>query len=238
MKVSDPNAVPPGIVVLYSDNHLVVIDKPAGLLCQGGVGGDDNALERVREWIRLTCNKQGNVFVGLVHRLDRNTSGVVIFARTSKAASRLSDLFAGRGGARIDKRYLAAVAGRTPPSGHLVHELVEHEQGVRVAPGGKKAELRFVTLATAADASLVEVELLTGRKHQIRAQFAAAGHALLGDHRYAPRPVAARFWRPALHAASIALEHPVRHDELRVSAPLPSDLAELLRREHLSLPNA
>jgi len=228
---------PPGLVVLFGDNHLIAIDKPAGLLCQGAVAGDDNALERVREYIRVTGEKTGNVYTGLVHRLDRNTSGVVLFARTSKAASRLSDLFARRGEGRAEKRYLAVVVGQTPSAGRLEHHLVEQDHGVRVAPGGKEALLEFETLASSAAASLVRVSLLTGRKHQIRAQFSAAGHPLVGDRRYGDAAALAfGFARPALHAASLRLEHPVRHSELLMVSPLPTDIVSLCARLGLAVP--
>ena len=224
--------------VLYEDNHLLVVDKPAGLLVQGGDrathDADDHLVARTMAWLKAKYDKPGNVYVGLVHRLDRNTSGIVVLAKTSKAAERLSKAFAGRA---IDKRYLAVVAGRTAPLGALEDLLAPTDDGgSRIATSAdrgnaKLAKLGFVTLATSRGsdpASCVEVRLESGRKHQIRVQLAAAGHALLGDRRYAPAEIAARFTRPALHAYRIAFTHPVRGDELRFSAPLPADFSRLL----------
>lgn len=229
--------------VLYEDNHLLVIDKPAGLLVQGGDrttnDADDHLVARASAWLKAKYDKPGNVYLGLVHRLDRNTSGIVVLAKTSKAATRLAAAFAGRD---IDKRYLAVVAGITPASGALEHWLAATDDGgSRVASpddlkagNAKLARLSFTTVrttapaVTSAPASWLLVQLESGRKHQIRAQLAAAGHALLGDRRYAPATTAARFDRPALHAWSVALTHPVRGDELRFVAPLPDDFSRLI----------
>ncbi len=229
-----PPTAPPGLTVLFEDNHLLIIDKPAGLLCQAAAPGDDHAVERARAFIKARDAKPGNVHVALVHRLDRNTSGVLVLAKTSKAASRLSAAFARRGEASIDKRYIAVVAGAAPDTARLVHRLAEDGHGVRVDPGGKEAVLELRTLARCPTTSLVEVRLLTGRKHQIRAQLAAAGHPLLGDRRYGGNADA--FHRPALHARAISLVHPVRQTELRVVAPLPADLLGLLGRLGLTAP--
>ena len=117
---ADTHEVPGGGRVLFEDNHLLAVDKPAGVLSQAAQRGDDCMLERVREYLRVRYDKPGNVFVGLVHRLDRNVSGVLLFARTSKAASRLGRIFAQR---EIDKRYLAIVCGRPPERAELVDRL-------------------------------------------------------------------------------------------------------------------
>ncbi len=228
--------------VLYEDNHLLVVDKPAGLLVQGGdrdtAGADDHLVARVAAWLKDKYAKPGNVYVGLVHRLDRNTSGLVVLAKTSKAAQRLSRDFAAHA---VDKRYLAVVSGHTPDSASFEDHLAPSaDHGSQLAPpgspGARPARLELRTLARtpaatgAPGASLVEVRLLTGRKHQIRVQLAAHGHPLFGDRRYAPPEVAGRFSRPALHAWRITLAHPVRRDELRWEAALPADFSELLLR--------
>ena len=224
-----------GLTVLFEDNHLLVVDKPAGLLVQGGDAhdADDHLVARAAAWLRARYDKPGNVYVGLVHRLDRNTSGVVVLAKTSKAASRLSSAFATRA---VHKDYLAVVAGHAPDHGRLEHRLVAtSDGGSRIAAQGDAqaavARLVYTTLArtkVGAPASLLEVRLETGRKHQIRVQLAAAGHPLLGDRRYAPPGVAARFNRPALHAHTIAFVHPVRGDEVRFTAPIPTDFSALM----------
>ena len=231
--------------VLYEDNHLLVIDKPAGLLVQGGDratnDADDHLVARAGAWLKAKYDKPGNVYVGLVHRLDRNTSGIVVLAKTSKAAQRLSKAFATRS---IDKRYIAVVAGHTPATGKLEHWLADTgEGGSRVATqpdresgNAKLAKLTFETVSTTTTtptptptpASCIVVRLESGRKHQIRVQLAAAGHALLGDRRYASAAVARHFSRPALHAWTIAFAHPVRGDELHITAPLPADFSRLI----------
>lgn len=228
--------------VVFEDNHLLVVDKPAGLRVQGGDrrgSGDDNGehlVARAAAWLKDKYDKPGNAYVGLVHRLDRNTSGVVVLAKTSKAAARLSRAFASRA---VRKDYLALVAGDTPDAGtleHLVAPTTDH--GTRIAGPtereARRARLSYQTLARSPGAvgspgaSCLLVRLETGRKHQIRVQLAAAGHPLLGDRRYAPPDTAARFHRPALHAWTIALIHPVRKEELTAVAPLPADLTRLL----------
>lgn len=224
---SAPPRPPDGLVVLWVDNHLLIVDKPAGLLTQAATAGDDNLVDRARAWLITTYDKPGKAFVGLVHRLDRNVSGVVVLARTSKAASRLAEAFRGR---RVDKTYLAVVVGAPPASGLLEHHLTDGPERVEPAATGKLARLRFERVAQAPGEGLavLEVELLTGRKHQIRAQLAAAGFPLLGDPRYGARsPLIAR---PALHARRLALAHPVGGALVEVVAPLPADLARLLAR--------
>lgn len=222
MSLSPPIATA-GLTVLFVDNHILVVDKPAGLLTQSAEPGDDNLLDRGRAWVKAEFDKPGQVFLGLVHRLDRNVSGVVLFARTSKAASRLADAFRTRA---VEKTYIAAVAGVAPESGALEHPLLEQDRGVVVDPRGKVARLTFRRLAATGGASLLEIALLTGRKHQIRAQLAAAGHPVVGDPRYGSRsPLIAR---PALHASRLAFEHPVRREPLVFAAPLPADITTLI----------
>lgn len=225
--------------VLYEDNHLLVIDKPAGLASQGG-SDDDHLVARVAAYLKARYAKPGNVYVGLVHRLDRGTSGAIVVARTSKAAERLASAFRDRG---PDKTYLALVqiAGSPPPDlGRLEHHVVARDDhGTRVVPAGtsgaKHAALTFEVRARSATACLVEVHLETGRKHQIRVQLAAAGWPLLGDRRYAPPEVASRFHRPALHAWRIALTHPVRGDRCVFEAPIPSDFRGVMAALGLEL---
>ncbi|MGM0574670.1 MAG: RluA family pseudouridine synthase [Myxococcota bacterium] len=210
--------------VLFEDNHLLALDKPAGLLTQAARKGDDNLVDRARAYLRLRYDKPGNVFVGLVHRLDRNVSGVVLLARTSKAAGRLTRAFQRR---EVDKRYIGVAEGEVPESGRLV-DRIGRAGGRRVVrrPDGKEALLTFRRLGVHGGRSLIEVTLLTGRKHQIRAQLAMHGHPLVGDPLYGRRSPA--IGRPALHAAALALEHPVRRTPLSLHAPIPDDLARLV----------
>ncbi|MFO0751282.1 MAG: RluA family pseudouridine synthase [Myxococcota bacterium] len=230
------------LTVLYEDNHLLVVDKPAGLLTQAAQAGDDTLVERARAYLKERWQKPGNVYVGLVHRLDRSTSGVVVLAKTSKAAARLSEQL--RLHDDVEKTYLAVVHGAVARGGRLEHTLVEVGDGAAVArPGeaGKRAALSFEPLASTPAAALLVVRIETGRKHQIRVQLAAVGHPLIGDRRYGgPRAAPdARFdpradqliGRVALHAWEIALRHPTRREpdaaELRFRAPIPDDFHRL-----------
>ncbi len=212
--------------VLYEDNHLLVVNKAAGLLTQAAQSGDDCLLERAREYVRVRYNKPGKAFMGLVHRLDRNVSGVVVLARTSKAASRLSQAFAKR---LVDKRYLALVVGRAADSAELRDVLAPKAQGrgVERSREGKEALLRYTCIARSGGVSLLEVVLMTGRKHQIRAQLAFSGLPLVGDPLYGTASRSLR--RPALHASWLSLEHPVRKESCSFHAPLPLALKSHLQ---------
>ncbi len=211
--------------VLHLDNHLLAVNKPAGLLVQGDHTGDTDLLTLGKAFLKREFDKPGNVFLGLVHRLDRPVSGVVVLARTSKAASRLSAQFRTR---TPDKRYLALVEGRLTGEGERVDHLAKTDRAVRVVrpthPKAKRAALRWRALGTdrtkSGDLSLVAVELLTGRAHQIRAQLAAMGYPILGDLRYgAQRRFDGR--NLALHAAALTVEHPTRREPVTFSAPPP-----------------
>ena len=212
--------------VLYEDNHLLAVRKPAGLLVQGDATGDETLLDLARAYLKRKYAKPGNVYVGLVHRLDRPVSGVVLLARTSKAASRLSAQF--RAGTPV-KRYLAVVEGRLPDTaGELVAHLAAHgdDQGVTRAAatpfdGSREARLRYRVVGVAADRSLVNVDLLTGRRHQIRAQFALAGHPVWGDQKYGSRH--ALVGRIALHAERLEVTHPTSGQPVVLVAEAPTD---------------
>jgi RluA family pseudouridine synthase len=211
--------------VLYLDNHLLVVAKPAGLLVQEDRTGDPDLLTLGKAFLKEKYDKPDNVFLGLVHRLDRPVSGVLVLARTSKAASRLSDQFRRR---TPDKRYLALVEGRLDGGGTREDYLAKTGRHVRVVKpgreGAKRAELRWRTLATErrkeGSVSLVEVELLTGRAHQVRVQLAALGHPILGDLRYdAQREFDGR--NLALHSYRLEIEHPTKREAMSFSAPPP-----------------
>ena len=207
---------------LFLDNHLLVVAKPSGQLVQADRTGDLDLVSEAKAYLKERFDKPGNVFVGLVHRLDRPTSGVVVLARTSKAAGRLSQQFRSRS---VDKRYLAVVAGRLAEAGEAVDGIRKGRGGgVEVVPvdseGAKRAALRWRTLARGSGRSLVEVELLTGRKHQIRAQLAARGAPVLGDFRYGNEVPFADGRGIALHAVRLTLAHPTRKELIMfVSAP-------------------
>lgn len=173
--------------VLYEDNHLIAVWKEAGVLTQSSKIGDDNLLDQVRAYLKKTYNKPGNVFVGLLHRLDRNVSGIVLFAKTSKGASRLSEQIRNH---KIQKTYQALVVGETKPTESLTHYLLKDQKSNHTTvfdaehAGAKAAELTYHTLAIKNGKSLIEIELKTGRSHQIRAQLSHIGHPLVGDTKY------------------------------------------------------
>lgn len=210
--------------IVYEDNHLIVAVKPAGLLTQGDVTGDDCLLDQLKRDIKERYHKPGDVYLGLVHRLDRPVGGLVAFARTSKAASRLSEQLRTHAMAR---EYLAVAEGGSsmPDEGDLHDWLMQDEAAGRVravpsgTPGAKEARLSFRVLGrdAAQDTALVHVRLQTGRKHQIRVQLARSGHPLLCDMRYGR---GARGQSVALWGAVLSLTHPTRKEPMTfVSAP-------------------
>lgn len=198
--------------ILFLDNHLLVVDKPAGVLIQADRTCDESLLEACRLYLKHTFHKPGNVFLGLVHRLDRPASGVVVFARTSKAAARLSEQFRNR---NVKKIYWALVEGKVPLKGTLVNQIVRNGATSYVGEGSqsKKAELSFHRLDYKKGISWVEINLCTGRHHQIRVQFAHCGHMILGDLRYGSKQ---RFGEKALalHARSLTLSHPTKGEAM------------------------
>ena len=211
--------------VLYEDNHLLALYKPAGLLVQGDHTGADSLLDLAKAWLKERYHKKGEAFLGLVHRLDRPVAGVVLFCRTSKAASRISEQF--RSG-RIQKYYLAIVTGNpAPSSGQLIDHIERHENRssriVRIpTSASQEARLSYQVSAAGASSSLVEIRLETGRHHQIRVQMSHLGCPILGDLRYgAPTPLARR--QVALVASKLTLSHPITKEELSISSPLPKD---------------
>jgi RluA family pseudouridine synthase len=212
---------PSAFDLLYLDNHLLVVVKPAGLLAQADRTGDPDLLALGKAYLKARFGKPGEVFLGLVHRLDRPVSGVMVLARTSKAAGRLTLQFKER---RVDKGYLAVVEGRLEDEGERTDWLLKAGGHVRAveagAPGAKRAVLRWKALAVEGQHTLVEVALLTGRAHQVRVQLAALGAPILGDLRYGAK---GEFdgRNLALHAFFLGFEHPVRRVPLAFAAPPP-----------------
>jgi len=211
--------------VLYEDNHLIAVNKPAGLLVQGDETGDVTLSDIVKSYIAERYNKPGAVFLGTVHRIDRPVSGVVVFARTSKALTRMNELFRTRD---ITKRYLAVVQGRPAiPEQTLVHWLTKNEGANRATAykketaGALRCELEYRLLGSSSGVSLVEVHPLTGRSHQIRCQLAAIGCPIAGDLKYgAPEPMPDK--SICLHARSLSFIHPVTKAPLTITAPVPA----------------
>lgn len=174
--------------ILYEDNHLIAVYKPAGVLVQGDKSGHRTLMDEVKEYIKTRDHKPGNVFLGLLHRLDRPTSGIVLFAKTSKGAARLSEQFREH---TIKKSYHALVEGIvSPPIGTLTHYLkkdpIKNKTSVFNEPvsGSKEATLSYRVKSFANEKSLLEIELLTGRSHQIRSQLAFMSHPIVGDIKY------------------------------------------------------
>ena len=211
--------------VIYEDNHIIVVNKAPGEIVQGDKTGDVPLADLVRQYIKDKYQKPGNVFLGVVHRLDRPVGGLVIFARTSKALARLNRMFAN---GEVHKTYWAITQLLTPHSQLLTHWLTRNEQQNKSyahdheVPGSKKAQLRLALLNTSDRYQLLEVQLLTGRHHQIRCQLAAIGCPIKGDLKYgAPRS------NPdgsiSLLARTISFTHPVSGEDITLSAPIPDD---------------
>ncbi len=209
--------------VFHEDNHLLVLYKPAGLLAQGDETGAANLLDLAKAWIKQRHHKPGRVFLGLVQRLDRPVAGVMLFARTSKAAARLSAQLRTR---QTRKVYLAVVEGRLPSDrGKLTNHIERQDRLSRIAPqptsSSREARLSYQVLEAADDRSLVEVDLETGRKHQIRLQLAHLGCPIVGDVRYGAR-TALPARQIALLASGITLEHPTRREMMSFVCAFPT----------------
>lgn len=196
--------------VLFLDNHLLVVEKPAAILSQADETGDRDMLTMAKAYLKKRFDKPGKVFLGLVQRLDRPVSGILVFARTSKAAARLAHQFRER---QVRKRYLAIVAGDPGTGDDWTDWVVKDCRGSRIASPNharaKQAHLTWRNLGREGALSLVEIELHTGRRHQIRVQFASRGFPLLGDTRYGS-DLSFDGRNLALHCHSLGLEHPVK----------------------------
>lgn len=204
-------------MILFEDNHLLVVEKPVNIPTQADESGDKDLLTLLKEDIKIRYQKPGNVYLGLVHRLDRPVGGVMVFAKTSKAASRLSDAIRRH---TFQKTYVAIVHGRPKKlKSRLVHHLVKDEKKnmVSVVPStnnkGKEAILEYEVLATHENFSLVRIQLQTGRPHQIRVQMAIIGHPLYGDQKYGTK-VNQPGQQIALWSHKITVEHPTKKDSL------------------------
>lgn len=223
-------------LVLFEDNHLLVMVKPAGMLTQADRTGDICLMDLARRYLAQKYKKPGDVYLGLVHRLDRPVGGVIVFARTSKAASRLSAQFRRR---ETKKLYRAVVEG-TPklPSGELIDYLGKSGTMMKVVgpetPGALAARLLYTVLEIGVETSLVEVLLETGRKHQIRAQLAAVGCPIVGDIKYGAQQIPGRTRKAGdvvagirLWAYSVTIAHPVTGAEMTFTAPMPEGFTRI-----------
>jgi 23S rRNA pseudouridine1911/1915/1917 synthase len=223
----------PSLEILFEDNHLIAVYKKHGVLTQSDRTGHDSLFDQTKRWIKHHAGKRGNVYLGLVHRLDRPVAGIVLFAKTSKAAGRLSKQLRERS---VRKLYQAVVRGvPSKQEEELEHFLssgpsnrvVAHQQKVQES---KLARLSYRVLEARKQCALLEVELETGRKHQIRVQLSAIGHPIVGDHKYGdgavPPSQLARVRGIALAATRLEAAHPVRADE-KIVIELPKRLNPL-----------
>ena len=231
-----------GIKILYEDNHIIAVYKPASLLVQpaspktssqggGDKTGDSSLMDEVKEYLKDKYKKPGNVFLGLVHRLDRPVSGIVLFAKTSKGAARLSEQFRNN---EISKTYHAVVEGKLDSKkGKLVHYLKKDEER-RIAiisdsleSGYDRSELSYKTILVTSHYSLITVHLITGRFHQIRAQFSHIGHPIVGDKKYRAKN-AAPFNGIALCAVEIEFRTATTDEIRRIKIDYPGEWNKLL----------
>lgn len=215
-----------GLEVLHLDNHTIVINKRAGDIVQGDKTGDEPLSEKVKEYLRKEFNKPGNVFCGVVHRLDRPTSGAIVFARTSKGLSRLNEQFRGK---ETKKVYWAVVEEKPQQlEGTLTHYLKRNEKQNKSyahdheVEGAKKAVLHYKWLASSDKYHLLEVTLETGRHHQIRCQLAHMGCIIKGDLKYGARR-SNKDGSIHLHARYLEFNHPTSKERISVTAPVPQE---------------
>ena len=201
--------------VLYEDNHIIVVEKPINVLSQGDATGDLDLLSMVKNYVKLKYNKPGNVYIGLVHRLDRPVGGVMVFARSSKAAARLNKSQLEHD---FQKKYLAVVPSSIPDEGNFVDRLEKLENGnTVVSKNGKEAILSYKVLQRNGKYALVLINLETGRHHQIRVQFASRGYPLYGDQRYGKVDGS----QLALFAYQLSFTHPVSKNRMNFEVKPP-----------------
>lgn len=215
-----------GIDVIYEDNHLIAVNKAAGDIAQGDKTGDKPLPEKVKEWLAKKYHKTGNVYLGVIHRLDRPTSGVLIFSKTGKALPRMNQLFKSH---QVKKVYWAIVENKPEqPEGTLIDYLRKNKKQNKSYPvkadtkGAKKAVLNYRLVATSDRYFLLEIELETGRHHQIRAQLGNIGCIIKGDLKYGAK-TSNKDGSISLHGRMISFIHPVKKEKITVTADVPKD---------------
>lgn len=214
------------IPILYEDNHLLIVEKPVNIPVQGDNTGDKDLLTLLKEDLKIRYQKPGNVYLGLVHRLDRPVGGIIVFAKTSKAASRMSDVIRRQAMERI---YFTVVRGSLARNqAVLVHHLIKNKQKNKVSAvslhhkEAKKASLEYKKVAGKNRHSLLSVKLHTGRSHQIRVQLSTEGTPIYGDQKYG-QDVNRPGQQIALWAYSLRFEHPVKKEVIEVKCPPPNE---------------
>ncbi len=212
--------------ILFEDNHLIAVNKRAGDIVQVDETGDESLDEKVKKYIAIKYHKPSEVFLGVMHRLDRPVSGVILFARTSKALVRMNDVFKSR---EVKKTYWAVVRNKpTAASGTLVHWLVKNTQKnvvtahTKEVAGSQRAELSYKMIGELGGYYLLEIDPITGRSHQIRVQLASMGCPIVGDNKYG-YPRGSRKGSICLHARKLQFIHPVKKEPVTIFAKLPVD---------------
>lgn len=225
--------------VIYEDNHIIIVNKACGELVQGDITGDEPLVETLKKWIKVKYNKPGNVFCGVTHRIDRPTCGLVVFARTSKALSRMNAMFKE---GQVHKTYWAIVKNRPPKDeATLTNYLISTENNNKTYVsnypkfGAKKSTLKYKVIAQSNNYWLLEVNLMTGRKHQIRAQLSHIGCPIKGDLKYG-----AKRSNPdggiSLQSHRITFIHPVSKLNIDITAPVPGDNLWQSLAQNIGLP--
>jgi 23S rRNA pseudouridine1911/1915/1917 synthase len=211
----------PSMKILFEDNHLLVVEKAANLPMQADSSLDTDLLTLAKAYLKEKYSKPGNVYCGLVHRLDRPVGGVVVLAKTSKAASRLSELIRNN---QMTKVYQAIVVGQLPKETTLKDYLLKDEESntskISTEALGKYSELSYTLIAQDKELSLIEIQLVTGRSHQIRVQFASRNCPLWGDQRYNKKAIVSQ--QIALWATSLSFTHPISKEILKFNSEVPS----------------
>lgn len=217
--------------VVYEDNHIIIVNKAPGEIVQGDKTGDKPLSDVLKEWLKEKYNKPGNVFLGVVHRIDRPVEGLVVFAKTSKALTRLNDML--RQG-KMNKRYRAMVQGKIASGSGRLDEWLKSDARINktfiVKPhsaDAKLSSLEYKTVAVGEHYSIVEINLLTGRKHQIRAMLANIGHPIKGDLKYGARRSNAN-GGISLQAYHLDFVHPVSKELISIDLPAPAEMRKLL----------
>ena len=207
--------------ILYEDNHIIVVEKKPNVLCQSDNTKDLDLLTMLKDYIKEKYNKPGNVYLGLVHRLDRPVGGIMVFARTSKAASRLSEIIRNH---EMQKEYLLVCEGNISYEGIMEDKIEKIDTRSIISNNGKYAKLEYRVIDSKSDKSLVNIKLLTGRKNQIRVQFAHINHPIVGDKKYGINDKSTRMY---LHAYKLKLIHPISKKEICIEQDIPVDFKKI-----------